>query len=91
MLGSDGQVALLLEHLLAKLSALSLLGLASLPQSDGSKERLEVEVKIVLTDNEVPVEKIKKLLLHEVDLDKVEAKAFVTLDSSVASPVLVLG
>jgi len=50
-----------------------------------------VEVEVILTDDEVPVEEVEELLLHEVDLDKVEAEALVSLDSSVASPVLVLG
>jgi hypothetical protein len=50
-----------------------------------------VEVKVVLANNEVPVKKVEKLLLHEVNLNEVEAKAFVSLDSSVTSPVLVLG
>lgn len=50
-----------------------------------------MSVKVLLTDNEVPLEKVEELLLHEVDLSQAEAEALVTLDSSVASPVLVLG
>jgi hypothetical protein len=90
-LGSDGKVALLLHHLLTKLSTLGLLGLTSLPKSDRSEERLKVEVEIILADDKIPVEKIEELLLHKVDLDEVEAEAFKAFDSSVASPVLVLG
>ena len=68
-----------------------LLGLARLPDADGSEEGLEVVVEIIFFNAEVPVEEAQKLLLHEVDLGDGEAKVLVSSNGTVPSPVLVLG
>lgn len=86
-----GELVLLLAGvLLLLLDEPGLLGLAGLPDTDGSKEGLKVVVKILGVDAEVPVEEEEELLLHEVDLGDGEAEVVVAAHSAVASPVLVL-
>ena len=85
-----GEESLLFQEALAKLSLLGLLGLADLVCADWCKERFKVSVKIVFTDDQVELEEVEELLLHEVDFGQAESKAIVALDSGVTSPVLVL-
>lgn len=66
------------------------LGLLLLPYPDRSQEGLEVCVKVLLSDPEIPVEKEEELLLHEVDFTVGEAKVLKARNRSVAGPVLVL-
>ena len=87
-----GSVRILLAgKLLLALGNPGLLRLACLPDADGSQKGLEVVVEILGVDAQVPVQEEEKLLLHEVDLGDGEAKVFVATDSTVPSPVLVLG
>ena len=48
-------------------------------------------IKIILSDSKIPVEKAKKLLLHQVDFGQAEAKAVKTTNGSVPRPMFVLG
>lgn len=59
--------------------------------ADGREEGLEVGVKILLGDVELPVEKIEQLLFHQVDLRQGEAESRVVFEEAVAGPILVLG
>lgn len=47
--------------------------------------------KVFFSYPEIPVEEEKHLLLHKVDLSDGEPKARIAFNSSVSSPVLVLG
>lgn len=50
-----------------------------------------MDVEFVLTDVEVPIEKVEELLFHQVDFGLGETKSFVCSHVRVLSPVLVLG
>ena len=50
-----------------------------------------MEVEIALSNAEVPVEEVKELLLHQIDLRSREAKVSPSGYRTVSSPMLVLG
>lgn len=79
-----------LADLLDPLELLSTLGLANLVVANGSEERLQVEVEVILVDAKIPIEEEEKLLLHEVDLGEGKSKVLVAANGAVASPMLVL-
>lgn len=59
--------------------------------ADGSEERVEVGVKILRINPEIPVQEEEELLFHEIDFGEGETKGIIALDGGVAGPVLVLG
>jgi len=77
------------HFLLAKLLQTGLL-LDDLVFADGSQEWVEMEVEIFRSDSQVPVEKVKKLLLHEVDFGDGEAKVGEVANGCITSPMFVL-
>lgn len=85
------EAVLLAGELLLAFRSPSLLGLAGLPDADRRQEGFEMVVEVVGVDAEIPVEKEKELLLHEVDLGDGEAEVVVAPDGAVPGPVLVLG
>jgi hypothetical protein len=58
--------------------------------TDWSEEGLQMTEQIVFSDARVPVQEEQKLSLHKVYLWEGEGKAFIALDGSVASPMLIL-
>lgn len=87
----SSELVLLACKLLLLLGEPCLLSLARLVDANGCQEGLEVIVKILGVDAEIPVEEKEKLLLHKVDFGDGETKVLVPADSTVPSPVLVLG
>ena len=59
--------------------------------TDRCEEGLEMGVKILRSDLQIPVQEEQKLFLHQVDLCKREAKALISSHRRIPSPVLVLG
>ena len=59
--------------------------------TDRSQEGLEVSVKVLWGDAQIPVQKEEELLLHEVHLSDREAEALETTNGRITSPMLVLG
>jgi len=58
--------------------------------ADRFQKGLEVVVQIFGANSQIPVQKEKHLLLHEVDFSNGEAEVGKATDSGVTSPVLVL-
>jgi hypothetical protein len=85
------ELVLLTCKFLLPLSSPGLLGLARLPHTNGAQEGLEVVVEVVWVDAKIPIEEKEELLLHEVDLGDGKAKVLEAPNSTVPSPVLVLG
>jgi hypothetical protein len=84
-------IDLLLSSLLLAVSNLAGMSLGNLV-AKRLKEVVEISVKVLLSDSEIPLEKEEKLLLHKVDLCTAEAKVVALCsDVAVVGPVLVLG
>lgn len=47
-------------------------------------------VKILLANDQIPLQQVEQLLLHQVDLGQAESKVLIALDHRVSCPVLVL-